>query len=145
MFSPLFESFIAKIRATGCFEWVGQCFNQADEKVLLIYCVIIVNIGWADTESISRSLLSHTLMILTPYRSDPLFHTSVQTDAQWMNTFVDRSYDAYRSFLCSLGPLFMDTVKTARLMGELDLQLPSSVFFLTYCPVNLSLVNLLSC
>lgn len=67
MFSPLFESFIAKIRATGCFEWVGQCFNQADEKVLLIYCVIIVNIGWADTESISRSLLSHTLMIYIHY------------------------------------------------------------------------------
>lgn len=49
MFSPLFESFIAKIRPTGCFEWVGQCFNQADEKVLLNYCVVIVNIGWADT------------------------------------------------------------------------------------------------
>lgn len=62
-----------------------------------------------------------------------------------MNTFADRSYDAYGSFLCSLGPLFMDTVKTAELMGELDLQWPSSVFFLTYCSVNRSLVNLLSC
>ena len=61
MFSPLFERFIAKIRPTGCFEWVGQCFNQADEKVLLIYCVVIVNIGWTDTESINCSFLSHTL------------------------------------------------------------------------------------
>lgn len=62
MFSPLFESFIAKIRPTGCFEWVGQCFNQADEEVLLIYCVVIVNIGWADRV--------HQLQLSVPHSND---------------------------------------------------------------------------